>query len=223
MNKKKTFCIIGMGTFGLSVAKQLTDLKFDVMVIDKNYDIINSLNNKFNTAVAADATSINALKSLGIENLDTVVVAIRDFETSIYVCTNLKELNIPNIITYAKSSVQMKILKNIGATSVITPEINSAITLSLNLSSSIDIQDSFVGEGYTLIKVFMNKFDEGISIKKIYTDFDFIDIFCIKRGNRILFGNNVQKIEIGDLLYIACESKNIPNIVQYFYKTIEKQ
>ena len=222
MNKKKTFCIIGMGTFGLSVAKQLTDLKFDVMVIDKNYDIINSLNNKFNTAVAADATSINALKSLGIENLDTVVVAIRDFETSIYVCTNLKELNIPNIITYAKSSVQMKILKNIGATSVITPEINSAITLSLNLSSSIDIQDSFIGEGYTLIKVFMNKFDEGISIKKVYTDFDFIDIFCIKRGNRILFGNNVQKIEIGDLLYIACESKNISNIVQYFYKTIEK-
>ena len=222
MNKKKTFCIIGMGTFGLSVAKQLTDLKFDVMVIDKNYDIINSLNNKFNTAVAADATSINALKSLGIENLDTVVVAIRDFETSIYVCTNLKELNIPNIITYAKSSVQMKILKNIGATSVITPEINSAITLSLNLSSSIDIQDSFIGEGHTLIKVFMNKFDDGISIKKVYTDFDFIDIFCIKRGNRILFCNNVQKIEIGDLLYIACESKNISNIVQYFYRTIEK-
>lgn len=222
MTKKKTFCIIGMSTFGLSIAKQLTDLGFNVIVIDKDDAVINRLNNKFDTAVAADATNINALKSLAIQDLDTVVVAIRDFEVSIYVCTNLKELNVPNIIAYAKGSVQMKILKNIGATSVITPEINSATALSLNLSSQIDIQDSFVGEGYSLIKVFVNKFDDGISMQKVRSDFDFIDIFCIKRGNRILFGNNVQKIEIGDLLYIACESKRISNIVQYFYKAVEE-
>ena len=222
MTKKKTFCIIGMSTFGLSIAKQLTDLGFNVIVIDKDDAVINRLNNKFDTAVAADATNINALKSLAIQDLDTVVVAIRDFEVSIYVCTNLKELNVPNIIAYAKGSVQMKILKNIGATSVITPEINSATALSLNLSSEIDIQDSFVGEGYSLIKVFVNKFDDGISMQKVRNDFDFIDIFCIKRGNRILFGNNVQKIEIGDLLYIACESKRISNIVQYFYKAMEE-
>ena len=59
-------------------------------------------------------------------------------------------------------------------------------------------------------------------MQKVRSDFDFIDIFCIKRGNRILFGNNVQKIEIGDLLYIACESKRISNIVQYFYKAVEE-
>ena len=113
MTKKKTFCIIGMSTFGLSIAKQLTDLGFNVIVIDKDDAVINRLNNKFDTAVAADATNINALKSLAIQDLDTVVVAIRDFEVSIYVCTNLKELNVPNIIAYAKGSVQMKILKTL--------------------------------------------------------------------------------------------------------------
>ncbi len=221
MTRNNTFCIIGMSTFGLSLAKQFSKLGSEVIVIDKDQEVTNRLNNKFDTAVTADATNIEALKSLAVQDMNTVIVAVREFETSIYICTNLRELKVPNIIAYAKSNIQMKILKNLGVSTVITPEINSANSLALQLSNHIDVQDDFIGAGFSLIKVFMNKYEEGILMTEINNKLDFIDIFSVKRGNRIISARMVQKVEMGDILYIACESKKIPTILQFFYKNLE--
>lgn len=223
MAKNNTFCIIGLNTFGESLANQLTDLGCSVMVIDVNEEIINRVNNKYNKAVQADATNITALRALAIQDLNTVIVSIPDFETSIYVCTNLKDLHVPNIIVYAKSNIQTKILRNIGVNSVITPEIHSAKNLSLQLSSDIDIQDTFVGDGYSLIKLFVNKYEEGITISEVYEKLEYIDIFCIRRGNRTLFTNTINRIEIGDILFIACESNSIEKVISFFYKNLDEK
>lgn len=221
MAKNNTFCIIGLNTFGESLANQLTELGCPVMVIDSNEEKINKVNNKYNKAVQADATNIAALRALGVQDLDTVIVSIPEFETSVYVCTNLKDLHIPNIIVYAKSNIQIKILRNIGVNTVITPELHSAKSLSLQLSSEIDVQDTFVGDGYSLIKLFVNKFEDGINLQDVYEKFEYIDIFSIRRGNRTLLANTINKIEMGDILFIICDSNSINKVISFFYRNLE--
>lgn len=222
MARDNTFCIIGINTFGESLANQLNDLGANVVVIDKDEDVIKRLNNKFDTAIAADATNIAALKSIGVQDINTVIVSISDFETSIYVCSNLKDLHVPNVIVYAKSSMQTKILRNIGVNSVITPEIHSAKSLSLQLFSQTDIQDTFIGNGYSLVKVFVNRYNNGIFINEVSKKLPYISLFCIKRGNRIIFPSALNKIEMGDILFIACESKWLPSVVRFFYVSSEQ-
>lgn len=217
MNNNNLICIIGMNTFGLALANNLKDLNKLVMVIDEDESIINKLNNQFESAICADATDINTLKSLGVQGIDTVIVAIKSFETSVYVCNNLHELKIANIYAYAYSSVQRRILISIGATNVITPEINSAQILANLLASHTDVNDSFIGSNYSLVKVFVNKINS-ISVEEVKDKLPFIQLIAAKRGNRIILASILQKIQMGDILYVACESSILPQLMAFFYK-----
>ena len=217
MSRNNLICVIGMNTFGLALANNLKNLNKLVMVIDEDDSIINKLNNQFETAVCADATDINTLRSLGVQDLDMVIVAVRSFETSVYICNNLHELKVANIYAYASSSVQRRILVSIGATNVITPEIDSAQILATQLASHTDVNDSFIGSNYSLIKVFVNKINS-MSIDEVKDKLPFVQIIGLKRGNRIILATILQKIQMGDILYVACESSLVPNLMSFFYK-----
>lgn len=217
MSRNNLICVIGMNTFGLAVANNLKNLGKSVMVIDENDSTINKLNNQFETTVCADATDVNALRSLGVQDLDIVIVAVRSFETSVYICNNLHELKVPNIYAYANSSVQSRILVSIGVTNVITPEIDSAQILASQLASHTDVNDTFIGSNYSLIKVFVNKVNS-MSIEEVYDKLPFVQIIGLKRGNRIILATILQKVQMGDILYAACESTLIPQLMSFFYK-----
>lgn len=217
MSNNNLICIIGMNTFGLALANNLKNLNKLVMVIDEDESIINKLNNQFESVICADATDINTLKSLGIQGLDTVIVAIKSFETSVYVCNNLHDLKIANIYAYANSSVQRRILVSIGATNVITPEIDSAQILASQLASHTDVNDSFIGSNYSLVKVFVNKINS-MSVDEVKDKLPFVQLIGVKRGNRIILSTILQKIQMGDILYMACESSILPQLMNFFYK-----
>ena len=217
MSRNNLICVIGMNTFGLALANNLKNLGKLVMVIDEDDNIINKLNNQFETAVCADATDINALRSLGVQDLDIVIVAVRSFETSVYVCNNLHELKVANIYAYARSSVQSRILVSIGVTNVITPEIDSAQILGTQLASHTDINDTFIGNNYSLIKVFVNKINS-MSIEEVKDKLPFVQIIGLKRGNRIILAKILQKVQMGDIVYAVCESALIPQLMSFFYK-----
>lgn len=217
MSRNNLICVIGMNTFGLALANNLKNLGKLVMVIDEDDNIINKLNNQFETAVCSDATDINALRSLGVQDLDIVIVAVRSFETSVYVCNNLHELKVANIYAYARSSVQSRILVSIGVTNVITPEIDSAQILGTQLASHTDINDAFIGSNYSLIKVFVNKINS-MSIEEVRDKLPFVQIIGLKRGNRIILAKILQKVQMGDIVYAVCESALIPQLMSFFYK-----
>ena len=74
----KSLLIIGMGRFGRHLATKLNELGNDVMIIDKNEDIINSLASNFTDAFVGDCTNPAVIKSLGINNFDICFVTIGD-------------------------------------------------------------------------------------------------------------------------------------------------
>jgi len=87
MNKQ--FAVLGLGSFGRSVALSLEKMGCDVMVVDDSYEKIQEISDKVSYAMKADVTDKDALQALGARNLDGAVVAGSEHpEANIFVRTS---------------------------------------------------------------------------------------------------------------------------------------
>lgn len=133
----KQFAIVGLGRFGISLAKALSDLGHDVFVIDLNAEHVKNIAPYVTSAAQADGTDLNALKALGISNVDALFVALaRDISASLLTALNALELGIPAIYAKAYSEKHAKILQKLGVTKVYMPEIEMGQRIARELSHS---------------------------------------------------------------------------------------
>lgn len=73
----KQFAVLGLGSFGSSVALTLENMGCDVLVVDESYEKVQEISDKVSYAVKADVSEPDALQALGGRNLDGVVVPFR--------------------------------------------------------------------------------------------------------------------------------------------------
>ncbi|MCK9478744.1 MAG: TrkA family potassium uptake protein [Firmicutes bacterium] len=119
----KSFAVIGAGRFGRAVATTLYNLGCEVLVIDKNEQVVQNIADDVTHAVAVKTLDEATLKSLGIRNFDAAIVAIGDeLESSMLVSLMLKELGVKYIISKAQGELHAKLLTKIGIDKVILPE-----------------------------------------------------------------------------------------------------
>ena len=150
----KQFVIIGLGRFGSSVAETLFTLGNDVLVIDKNEELVQDISDKVTHAVQMDATDETALKSIGIRNFDVAIVTIGDdIQSSIMATLLLKELGVNYIVTKAKNELHEKVLKKIGADRVILPEKEMGVRVAHNLVSSSILEYIDLSPDYSIIEI----------------------------------------------------------------------
>lgn len=133
----KQFAVLGLGSFGWSVAVTLERLGCDVIVVDQSYDKIQEISDKVAYAMRADVSDPEAMQALGGKNLDGVIVAISDnLEASIMATMLSKEMGIPYVVAKAKDKLQGTILEKIGADRVIYPEVEMGSRIAKNLMST---------------------------------------------------------------------------------------
>lgn len=95
----KQFAVLGLGSFGSSVALTLENMGCDVLVVDESYEKVQEISDKVSYAVKADVSEPDALQALGGRNLDGVVVAISEsLEASIMATMLCKEMGIPLVV-----------------------------------------------------------------------------------------------------------------------------
>lgn len=142
-------CVIGVGRFGYHVATKLAEHGVEVLAVDNNESIVANIRDKVTHAVCMRANDEETLRSIGAEEMDTVVVAMgEDFAQSILVTALLKQkLKVPNVIARAVSVVHKDILELIGADYVVLPEqemgIRLADKLSLRFGNFIRLTENF--------------------------------------------------------------------------------
>ena len=101
MNKQ--FAVLGLGSFGRSVALSLEKMGCDVMVVDDSYEKIQEISDKVSYAMKADVTDKDALQALGARNLDGAVVAVSEHpEANITATLLCKEMGIPLLLQRRK-------------------------------------------------------------------------------------------------------------------------
>lgn len=115
--------VIGLGRFGSSLALELMAGGTEVLGIDVDEELVQSLNGRLTQVVRADSTKEEALRQLAIDEFDRVVVAIGDdISASILTCSVLIGMKIPGIWAKAVDDRHGIILEQLGVHHVIYPE-----------------------------------------------------------------------------------------------------
>ena len=153
-SKDKQYLVIGCGRFGSSVAKKMCQLGNEVMVIDKDEDSINNIAELVTHTAIVDVTEERDLKSIGLGNLDVVIVAIRsDIRASIMATVMAKEMGVPKVVCKAKDELQAKVLYKIGADKVVFPERDMGIRLAYNLASENILDQINLDPEYSIMEI----------------------------------------------------------------------
>lgn len=152
MPQVDTLAVIGMGRLGIALALELERTGGEVLAIDSNEEIIQSLNGKVTHAVVADATKEEVLEQLAIPEMECVVVAIGDsVEASVLVTSLLLSFNIPQIWVKAVSEAHGRILHQIGVPHVIYPEVEIGKRLAHTLRGSVKDYIE-LGDGLAMVR-----------------------------------------------------------------------
>jgi trk system potassium uptake protein TrkA len=150
----KKFAVMGLGNFGFHAAKALYEDGNEVVAIDADRVKVHAIDPYSTEAVVMDATDKEAVKALGLENMDGVIVSTGTrISTSILICLHLQESGVKNIYAKALDDDHAKILLCVGAKQVIHPERDMAIRISRGLSRPNVIDFVPLGEDYDLVQV----------------------------------------------------------------------
>ena len=166
---KKRFMVIGLGRFGANVAKTLASMNCDVLAMDVKEESVEAVAKDVAHCVIADATKMNVLVELGAANIDHAVVAIgNNLEASILTVVNLKNIGVPKITVRADNEEYKKIFSLIGATEVVIPEEESAISLAHQIRSASILDYYIIKNDYVMAQIKVStKQLEGKTLKEL--------------------------------------------------------
>ncbi|MBC3889662.1 TrkA family potassium uptake protein [Acetobacterium paludosum] len=196
--KEKQFAVLGLGRFGEALAITLSELGCNVVVVDKDEEKIQNIANLVTYAVQADVTDINALKSIGIKNVDAIVVSITsDINSSIMGIVNAQELGIKEIYGKANTAQHEKVLLKLGVKKVFSPERDMGERVAHNLFSGDSVDILELDTNHSIVEIDILHAWEGKTLEQL-------DL-------RTQYGMNVIAIRSLDVLNAAPLATDIIN------------
>ena len=151
---EKQYAVLGLGSFGESVALTLEGMGCDVLVMDDSYEKIQEISDKVSYAMKADVADPDALRALGGRNLDGVVVAVSEnLEAGIMATMICKELGIPLVVAKAKNKLQGTILQRVGADRIVYPEIEMGSRVAKSLVSREFMDWIELSNDYSMVEI----------------------------------------------------------------------
>jgi len=135
---KKQFLVIGLGRFGASVARTLTEEGHSVVGIDTSEDRIQRVSEEIADVIKCDATDADLLDTMGVTDYEAVIVCIGEkyIQNSILVTLILKEKGAKKIIAKAGTKTQGRVLSKVGADNIVYPEKDMGERVARSLISS---------------------------------------------------------------------------------------
>lgn len=133
---KKSYAVIGLGRFGAAIAAELARAGAEVLAVDQDEERVHELSSLVTCAVKADVCDAEIMDSLGISNMDGVVVAITEsLDASIMATIYAKEAGVGYVLAKARDAIHARILEKVGADKVIIPEKESGVRMARNMIS----------------------------------------------------------------------------------------
>lgn len=162
------FGVIGLGRFGYNLATFLAEAGNEVLAVDRNEVHVASIKDNVTQAICANVTDVATLIQIGIEDIQTVIVAVgEDFAQSTLITALLKkELQVPVVIARAMNGIHATVLKLVGADQVILLEKEIAYRIAEKLSMPIGDVVQVCGD-FVTAQLKVDKRFAGQTVKKM--------------------------------------------------------
>mgnify|MGYP001089208342 FL=1 len=203
--QKKTYAVLGLGRYGTAVAKELVKNGADVIAVDKNEQIVQDSSVYLPICKCADITDPEVISELGISNADVVIVAMASsLEGSILAITLCKEAGVKTVIAKCANETHRKILKRVGADTVVFPENESGTRLAKNLLTSGFIDVLTLSDDLSLVELnardeWVGKSLKELNLRKKYT----VNVVAFRKNGKITAPVNPEELLDKDTEIIA--------------------
>ncbi|MFH1429451.1 MAG: TrkA family potassium uptake protein [Candidatus Margulisiibacteriota bacterium] len=179
----RQIAVLGLGKFGRTIAKELTDRGAQVIAIDNDKDIIEELKEHVTYAIGIDTTDEGALRAAGVQNVDIAIVCIGNkIEANLLTTSLLKKLGVKKIWARAISPQQQEIIKTMEVDNIINLEEEMGKIVASSLLSENIAKHIPIAEGHSIAEIKLPKSFIGKSIRKIDPRKNFnVNIVAIKK------------------------------------------
>jgi len=153
---KMRYLVIGAGSFGLTVCRELMRQGHEVVLLDKDENLVERLSDEVTRAIVGDASDQDALVAAGASEMDGAIVAIgSELEASILATMLLKEIGVPIIFSKAASDNHGRVLARIGADRLVFPERDAGIRVArlIQAPSFLELGDLTAGLSFAELRV----------------------------------------------------------------------
>lgn len=208
----RDYAVIGLGRFGGSICRELSEEGMQVLAIDISEERINKYRDIASYAVIADATDETALKELGIDSIDHVIIAIGDnIQASILTTVILTDLGIKKITVKAQNDYHERILEKVGADQVIHPERDMGRRIAHSIISNNILDYLELSEEHSIVEVKAGKKMIGKSLLELNIRQHYgCNVVAIKQGNKINVSPSARyQLQAEDILIVIGSNDDI--------------
>ncbi len=131
MATPKNFVVIGLGSFGAALARRLCKNGCRVTGMDATRESVEAMKDVLYEAIIGDATERESIEHLPVKQANAVFISMgEDITRSLLATLHAKELGARNIVVKGVTQEHGKLLKSLGVSRVIFPEIEIAEELA---------------------------------------------------------------------------------------------
>ncbi len=184
----KSILLIGMGIFGQILGDKLLNMGNEVMIVDRNEDVINTLAPKYSSALIANCMNADNLQALDIPSFDVCIVAIGDdFQSSLEITSILKDLGAKYVVSRANTDIQRKFLLRVGADDVVYPNRDIAEKLAVKLNAQKVFDYIELDKDYSIFEIAVPASWKGKSLVDVNPRGKYrLNVLTIKKGKNII-------------------------------------
>ena len=214
----KSFCIIGLGRFGQTLARSLVRNGHEVIIVDEDEAAVNSLADYVSDAVIGETTSESVLRQAGAADADCVVIAIsNNLGDCIITTLLLKDMGAKKVIVRANSDLECRVLEKVGADMVVFPEkqMGERLAYTLDKNNVVD-HIQFSGE-YSIVETSAPTewFGKNMLELNIRREYGVNVIAVTSKGCKMNISPDPKKpFEEGDSITVIGENRNVDKLVK---------
>ena len=213
--KKKSFAVLGLGKFGTSVAEEMSRAGVDVLAVDMEEENVHNVVDIVTCAMKVDVRDSETLASLGLSNMDAVIVAITEsLDASIMATITAKEAGVPMVIAKAKNDIHAKILKKVGADRIIIPEKESGTRMARCLVSGNFIDFIELSDKVSMVEISVRPEWVGKGLRELaLRDKIGVNVIAIHSGNDMIVNIHPDTpLKEEDTLWVIASEKEIEKL-----------
>ena len=196
--------VIGLGTFGATIATDLASFGHHVIGIDLEERRVGDLAEQLAQAVIADARDERALRDAGVDQCDAAVIAMgSDLEASLLAAVNARAIGVKQIWAKSRARAQRQILSAIGVDHVVNPERDMAHRVAQTIHNPFVTDYMIAADGQSVVSLETPESLVGREMKSVRFE-DKYSIFCLGLlRDGVLFRFHADPvIETGDALLL---------------------
>ena len=210
--------IIGLGTIGKTILKNLSHQGHNLTIIDEDKDKIETLIEKYDVSgVVGNGACLDIQKEAGAKDADLAIALTNSDELNVFACLVSKKIGVKNTIArvrtpeYRKQIMEMK--DELGISMIVNPEQDTATEIFnlINLPSIAQV-DHFARGKVLLVEIVAEKGctligESLISIgKKLNTK---VLLCAVQRGKEVIIPTGNFVIEEGDRIHLTSDAKTL--------------